>query len=209
MTQLAAALFAPGGDGGPGWLTGPLNGALWQFLYWVGQGFWFVDRSLLQFAVQLHNLRKIVSDPGGITQTALETILRGSGSPITGQLVVGMLQAALVLFVIGLALRAHNWDFEWVSPKKIILFVVLTGIVFQTGSLYFTKAEEARTWLQEGAHTIGAAIGQNISADQTNHEVPTGPLGPPPQPIFPTTTALFANDPNYSGVTLEPVMHLT
>jgi hypothetical protein len=200
-----ALLFLPPRDGGPDWIAEPLDNAKWQVLYWIGQAFWWIDRQMLQFAVMLHDARKFISDPGGLIQIAMEEIFRGSGSVITSQLLAGMLQAAFTLLVLMLALRAHNWDFEWVTPRKVILFFFVVVALFQTGSQIFTSAEAGRMWLQQAAHALGDRIGARVSFDMTGGEVAYSPRpGPPPAPVFANTTRIFSDpqNPDYSGVAL-------
>src|SRR5579859_533781 len=188
----------------PDWLQEPIDHAEWQVLYWVGQGLWWLDRQMLQFAIMIHSARKLISDPGGLIQIAMEEIFRGDGSDITKTLVTGMLQLAFTLVVLMLALRAIGWDLELVKPGKLILYFFACVILFSTGGLLFTKAEQGREWLQEGAHVLGVRIAERMNFDNTGGDKHVGDLRPPPTPIFIHMTRVYTDSqsPEYSGVTL-------
>src|SRR4051794_19374263 len=70
----------PGGRALMDWISDPLDRLQWALWHFIATIFWAVDRLVLIGAVLIHTLRKWITNPGGIIDLVMSSMLQGEGA---------------------------------------------------------------------------------------------------------------------------------
>src|SRR4051812_50207612 len=81
------------------WISDPLDRLQWALWHFLATIFWAVDRLVLIGAVLIHTLRKWITNPGGIIDLVMSSMLQGEGAVslktfMAGGVLFGLLLAA-------------------------------------------------------------------------------------------------------------------
>ena len=89
------------------WISDPLDRLQWALWHFLATIFWAVDRLVLIGAVLIHTLRRWITNPGGIIDLVMSTMLQGAGAVSLKTFMAGAILLALMLGCLYLHSAAH------------------------------------------------------------------------------------------------------
>lgn len=191
------------------WISDPLDRLQWSLWHFLATIFWAVDRLVLIGAVLIHTLRRWITNPGGIIDLVMSSMLQGEGALslktfMAGAILLALLLAAFIFILRPLIGSGHSP----VDLRKVFLWLALAGYLFSTGGAIFTSMEEFRSQLSSSAYQIAASVNSSVGGaggggyNNTQGEVPLNSSQPfsPTVQLFPNTTHIYQGTQEYTGI---------
>lgn len=191
------------------WLQDPLDRFQWAVWHFLATIFWAIDRLALVGAVLIHTVRKWITNPNGIIDLVMNSMLQGEGAASLKTFVAGAILLALLLSAFVFILRPLLGSGQSpVDLRKVFLWLALIGYLFSTGGAFFTGLEGFRSQLSSSAYQVAASVNGRVGGagyNNTGGEVPLNSSQPfsPTVHLFPNTTHVYQGSggtPEYTGI---------
>src|SRR5205814_4768030 len=104
------------------WISDPLDRLQWALWHFLTTIFWAVDRLVLIGAVLIHSLRKWITNPGGVIDLVMSSMLQGEQALSLKTFIAGAILLALLLAAFVFILRPLiGKDHAPVDLRKVFL----------------------------------------------------------------------------------------
>lgn len=188
------------------WISEPLDHLQWGLWHFLATVFWAVDRLVLMGAVLIHTLRKWITNPNGIIDLVMSSMLQGETAAGLKTFMAGAILLALLLAVFVFILRPLiGQGHSPVDLRKVFLWLAFAGYLFSTGGAFFSSLEGFRAQLSSSSYQVATSVNGSVDGagyNNTQGEVPLNSSQPfsPTVQLFPNTTHVYPGSEEYTGI---------